>query len=159
MYALFPESFRETIGVPLRYESILHNHIGQPLQPSTETNSMDMEIEATRTSMPLDVTVPEELQSHQTVVFFDSDDNKAIPSVDYNANDHEVAVISPEVNDVTTAVALQRCSVCAKQFPKSKSHRGTRCWSCKKSHSRSVSNRELSPSAILSLDSVDPLLL
>ncbi len=70
--------------------------------------SLDMEIDAARTSMPLDVIVPEELQSQQPGVFVESDDNKAIPSVDYNANAHEVAVTSPEANVVTTAVVLQR---------------------------------------------------
>lgn len=156
MYALFPETFRENIGVPLHYESILHTHFGQPIQPSTEMMSVDVDMETSGPPTLLDITVHEELQLQQSAVFVDrDDDNKTLSSVDYKANTHELVANAQGTNDVTTAVVLRKCSLCAKQFPKSKSHRGTRCWSCKKSQSRSDCIRTKSTSSNAPVDSAD----
>ena len=138
MYALFPAEFRQAFGLPQDFKSILEARFGSfdsseplllndlaPAAAAADLASTDVLMTEAVTSV--DVTMEDALGADDEMDF--------MAVVGPPSTDKSPALTTMETDDIAAAVvvvATQICSLCSKGFEKSKSHQGTRCWSCKK---------------------------
>ncbi len=124
-----------TFGVPLNYKAILQSHFGsvdssEPLllddhSPGTDSTSTNLPVSEAVTS--LDVSMSDALAA--------DDEMDLMSLVEPPSSDKSPTSTELDTDGIAAAalvVATQTCSSCSKAFEKSKSHQGTRCWSCKK---------------------------
>ena len=117
VYELFPPAFRTAFGVPVDYRSIFAGADGaSPVSLAAAGN----EVEEPLLAIAVDV----------------SDDIDRMQCLEFDS------VTGPEHRAASAeeATVLRLCTSCDNYFEKSKSHQGTRCWSCKKKTNRATSS-------------------
>lgn len=120
MYSLFTPAFRQVFGVPLNYAALLKAESPKPMVGTAALECDGVDAMVIDTELPSSLPNPTGLEAD------------VIHGV---AVDDKGAATASIVSD-PTFVAV--CSACNKNFRKSKSHQGTRCWACKKSKARTV---------------------
>ena len=144
VYALFPAAFRQAFGVPINYKSILQSHFGS-LEPSVSHTLLREAAAADFTAEDVPMTDalallaadPTSMDDPVTAALAVNDELDVMSVLGSPSTVPSPLLKVLETNAIITAasrvvVATQICSLCSKVFEKSKSHQGTRCWSCKK---------------------------
>ena len=129
MYELFPKAFRDGFGVPILYTSIL-NALPKTTAIAETLPNFSENVVSSSSKVP----VIESLSALYPIM-----EEELLTLVDSPAPSSIVEVIdlTKTIDDVSL-ITTHTCSTCARHFIKSKSHRGTRCWTCKKNQSLSA---------------------
>lgn len=129
MDALFSEAFRQELGLPLDYERILQSTLSAdvastspeatpPTFPSAELPSSDAD---------LAVNAPPALSPSEEELLTLVDDSEQRFVADSPRERVTVQSAEAIVALASPGLVMRTCSVCAKQFEKTKSRQGTRC--------------------------------
>ncbi len=133
MYVWFTAAFREAFGVPLAYAQVLQSPMrvatwrdedwmdADPLSSEVASAKGDEDLSSDSLALPgllNELGVDSVPNSHQQHFPFSDDSSPSEPPLS--------PVQAPIHSNTRT------CSTCQRSFEKSKSHKGTLCWSCKK---------------------------
>ncbi len=140
MYALFTPLFRQSFEIPLDYATILQSNIIDTI--STEERGQEWRNDP----VPAHVVLAPALASPDAIEQFDLDfpESDELEASHVNIDQAPLALENywsqSEAATVSVSSPLfvigQTCSACERPFEKTKSHKGTRCWACKKRNSR-----------------------